>query len=645
MEIKRVFGVISIAIFSVWFFFVPVARAATPVPVTPNLSLYLPLLHQSNWGGLMNSNLSTIDALFPGGVLSPSHGGCPYSVLNPIPFNFLTGVQPALGATLDGGGNALFSHGITTPGPVNIGTTYTTANTLAQLTADASFAGTVVYTGVPVTLTADLSLAGSLSCGRGSVITRGAYSLSMGSFSGGNYQCFNPSDSGNLNLGTINRVIPQWWDSLAGTPGHDSTAALNAASGYLKTNGGELYFPAGEYDTTTGVILWSNSIYRGASKNSTVIKYTGLVAGNVMVTDPSIRLTAHDITVQDITADGGQTAATTVNVGGITLWGQHDLIARNTVIRNFSGVTENGAISFETDASQTSDIWNMLAEYNTIESGYGVYPDGFMFGAPQGTFLRNIRFIGNVVLPTSGCNIGATGWNTKGCIFKSNKFWAKYASINFDTWYMDNVIIQDNELESPYFTIMLGYAATPYLSNNFDISHNTLIGDAGSPWLIELDGNDTDISIHDNSMFGQPGGTTSDIVYLPTHGGIVNIHSYSNNVTNITQWQNTVLVGGTQYGIYPSISGTGFGTGAGVNIYPWGGDRTFRLLIGSNPTGSGVLTFIPAHNGWLVSCQDITTPTNGPIRQTAYTTTSASIALPSGSFTAGDILVCTAQSF
>ncbi|MDR3566933.1 MAG: right-handed parallel beta-helix repeat-containing protein [Syntrophobacteraceae bacterium] len=70
----------------------------------------------------------------------------------------------------DPNGNFNVAAGINVPGPVAIGLNSTTANNLAQLTADANFAGTVYLT-APVTLTANLTTTCDLRPLNGAVIS------------------------------------------------------------------------------------------------------------------------------------------------------------------------------------------------------------------------------------------------------------------------------------------------------------------------------------------------------------------------------------------------------------------------------------------------------------------------------------------
>ncbi len=68
------------------------------------------------------------------------------------------------------GGDFHTSAGITSPGPVAIGTSSTTANNLAQLTSDANFAGTVYFTG-NATLTQSLTTTCDLRMVNGATIS------------------------------------------------------------------------------------------------------------------------------------------------------------------------------------------------------------------------------------------------------------------------------------------------------------------------------------------------------------------------------------------------------------------------------------------------------------------------------------------
>ncbi len=126
--------------------------------------------------------------------------------------------------------------GLNVPGSAKIGTNYTTAKNLTQLTADANFAGTVYLT-APVIPTANLTLTCDLRPVHGAVITLGSYNLAINSpFHAGLYQCFDQNGSGVVTFGgNVPRIIPQWWGaspttatSTAVLSGPDDTAATDA---------------------------------------------------------------------------------------------------------------------------------------------------------------------------------------------------------------------------------------------------------------------------------------------------------------------------------------------------------------------------------------------------------------------------------
>lgn len=112
----------------------------------------------------------------------------------------------------DPSGNFNVAAGENIPGPVAIGSNSITANNLAQLTADANFAGTVYLT-APVTLTANLTTTCDLRALNGAVITLGAYNLAInGPFEAGNYQCFNVNGSGLVSFGNYSKPLSvAWW--------------------------------------------------------------------------------------------------------------------------------------------------------------------------------------------------------------------------------------------------------------------------------------------------------------------------------------------------------------------------------------------------------------------------------------------------
>ena len=70
--------------------------------------------------------------------------------------------------------------GLNVPGSAKIGTNYTTAKNLTQLTADTDFAGTVYLT-APVIPTANRTLTCDLKPVRGAIITLGSHNLAISS--------------------------------------------------------------------------------------------------------------------------------------------------------------------------------------------------------------------------------------------------------------------------------------------------------------------------------------------------------------------------------------------------------------------------------------------------------------------------------
>lgn len=101
MMLKKIFYLV----FGILFFAASAALAQTN-SVTTNLGLNKPSYAYpggpNGWPFLYNQNAQKLDDMFPGGFLSPSHGGFGYD-----PF--------------DSSGNLNLSGGINTPGPVNIG--------------------------------------------------------------------------------------------------------------------------------------------------------------------------------------------------------------------------------------------------------------------------------------------------------------------------------------------------------------------------------------------------------------------------------------------------------------------------------------------------------------------------------------------
>jgi hypothetical protein len=97
----------------------------------------------------------------------------------------------------------------------------------------------------------------------------------------------------------------------------------------------------------------------------------------------------------------------------------------------------------------------------------------------------------------------------------------------------------------------------------------------------------------------------------------------------------------------PAIA-SGFGTSptiTGTNTFG------FKIVIGTGGAASGVITLPAAPNGWVVTGYDTTNSATIFIQQSAFTTTSATIAgysMTTGlaaNFTAADVLILTASPF
>ncbi|MDR3583500.1 MAG: hypothetical protein P4L62_04035 [Candidatus Pacebacteria bacterium] len=211
--------------------------------ITTNTGSLLNPLHISAGGGMEGLTVNSsgqvgIGTTSPGSQLSVV-GGATFGSLyaSQLMADGNVAIQGNLGigttnpqAALEVNGNAQFD------GSVKIGGTYITANTLAQLTADANFAGTVYLT-APVTLTGDLALTCDLRPMQGATITTTGHTLSMSIPTAGRYQIF--AGTGTVTFSNGGTVYPEWF----GAKGDDSTddfAALQAAGNSLVNVGGTL---------------------------------------------------------------------------------------------------------------------------------------------------------------------------------------------------------------------------------------------------------------------------------------------------------------------------------------------------------------------------------------------------------------------
>ncbi|MDR3557112.1 MAG: right-handed parallel beta-helix repeat-containing protein, partial [Syntrophobacteraceae bacterium] len=166
------------------------------------------------------------------------------------------GTNPGGAAFFDSSGNFNLPGGIETPGPVSIGTNYLTANTLAQLTAAASFAGTVYLT-APVALAGNLTLTCDLRPVQGAVITTTGYTLTLPVPICNRFQIF--AGTGTVTFSNGGTVYPEWF----GAKGDDTTddyAAIQAAGAALSTGGGTL-----QGDRTKSYKCGTGLVFQGIS--------------------------------------------------------------------------------------------------------------------------------------------------------------------------------------------------------------------------------------------------------------------------------------------------------------------------------------------------------------------------------------------
>ncbi len=189
---------------------------------------------------------------------------CSFSYYSNIPGNAAVNwMQPGIGPGnpadefwFDSSGNFNVPSGVNVPGTMaagsgniggqfNLGNNCVTVNNLSQLAANANFAGTVYLTG-PVTLTSNLTLTCDLRPIKGAIITRGTYTLTLNTCEAGNYQIFNPSDTGMLQFTSSAEIPPQWFGAK-GNNSADDTAAFAAWGTAIQTPllSGQIDYPMG----------------------------------------------------------------------------------------------------------------------------------------------------------------------------------------------------------------------------------------------------------------------------------------------------------------------------------------------------------------------------------------------------------------
>ena len=165
----------------------------------------------------------------------------------------------------------------------------------------------------------------------------------------------------------------------------------------------------------------------------------------------------------------------------------------------------------------------------------------------------------------------------------------------------------------------------------FDSNGNCLglIGPGGNYFSPPLTGDVITGATIDNSVIG---GTT------PAAGTFTNL-----NITTLSSLNGKMIMSSTA----PTIA-SGFGTSPTITA---NSTAAFKIVIGTGGASSGVITFPAATNGWVVQGWDITSGTSLFLQQTAYTTTSATIASfgittgTSSPMSAGDVIILTATAF
>ena len=320
---------------------------------------------------------------------------------------------------------------------------------------------------------------------------------------------FDLKDGGATPTGAVNRPINERLSEIVsvkdfGATGDgttDDTAAIQAAINAVQTStfGGTVYFPKGNYKTSSTLVILRTVTLKGDGPDFSSIKPTSAL------TAPCLRIGVDGDTprpaggfIENISFDG--TSTTNANAQGLNLWCSGVEI-RNTYVLNFAGI---GVYATQAWTTQMS---NCLIQGN---KSTGIYLDkechdfGISFSRILYSTDYGIRVISSNSVKIYGCDIEQ---NTYGGVYQDSS----------NVVACRNLIIRDN-----YFEANGPNATTPGIG--YDVSTNMGVG------------TDTSATIHGN--YFEPGGSatvhvngTNGVSISQNIGAIYNFASGSGNVS------------------------------------------------------------------------------------------------------------------
>ena len=169
--------------------------------------------------------------------------------------------------------------------------------------------------------------------------------------------------------------------------------------------------------------------------------------------------------------------------------------------------------------------------------------------------------------------------------------------------------------------------------------YNTSVTPSNTNWAFKSTG-----------AFSSIGGSSGSVLTANT-ANIVLATSTGAAVAGTLSATGNISVGSTPkviIGATPPTIASGFGTSPTITAFS---TAAFKVVVGTSPTGVGVLTFPTASTGWSCDVQNNTSNSTIVVGQTATTITSASFAAYSRTtglavnFNAGDVLTFTCMGF
>ena len=391
-----------------------------------------------------------------------------------------------------------------------------------------------------------------------------------------------------------------------------------------------------------------NTSYQAIMQASMVVG-TVANASNVVDTNSVARLSA---TTTGVTINGTMTSNS--NVTGSLVIGTNSSTVNNpyaqVILSNFNDTNY-----------ETANIGLFASSQATLNDasrfGFGIYGHGYTNGSARAGGVVGEGLVTST--SDTGASVGVRGYaiqthagGTNIGVYGN----ATGGATNYDLYSLNGSI----------------YSATGTLTNtgNFAASGSlnagtTLtVGSGTTGIILQADTDGLSTAIYNTSVtpsntnwafkstgaFSSIGGSSGSVLTANT-ANIVLATSTGAAVAGTLSATGNISVGSTPkviIGATPPTIASGFGTSPTITAFS---TAAFKVVVGTSPTGVGVLTFPTASTGWSCDVQNNTSNSTIVVGQTATTITSASFAAYSRTtglavnFNAGDVLTFTCMGF